>query len=599
MKRLSFLISLIMITSLLSACATPTPVEKVVTQIVKEEVEVTREVTKIVAGTPVVTTVVETKIVEKVITATPEKEEPKEPTVVIIGDPQSLEFLNVMYTQGGNSLWASKLAQRGLLWLDKEGNWVGEAAKEVPSVENGGIVGTSIIYHLREGLTFHDGSPLTTDDFKATWEAIMNPDNTPITRTGYEVIESIETPDDYTLKINFKEPYASWPNLFDFVFPRHVIEENSPGLDESEAMREPVGIGPWKVIEWKPGEYIEYAAFDDYWRGRPKIDRLIWRIIPSSEALVSALEAGEADIARSTPSSYMPHLRELEEQGILKLYPPLGGGMGSERYHMNPEVPIFQNRNVRLALQHAVDKQMIIDKVLEVDAIIPYPSEWNGNPYCNTELVDYEYDPDLSRQLLDEVGWKDEDGDGIREAHGVGYGGIEDGTPLSFVHTTTTESTRRENVQLVAQQMFKEIGVDMQIENRRSSILFTTWDQGGGWSHGDYEMGGWSDSIRTPEPEASQRYLCSEIASEDKPGGAQWMRYCNPEVDEFLLAQQKELDPVKRKELVWKAQELIHEEAYTIHLYRTLSDLAVSARLKNFENRPFVSFVGNVHELSW
>jgi peptide/nickel transport system substrate-binding protein len=598
MKQLSIVLCLAVIISLLAACGGGEP------QVVKETVIVEQTVkeTVIVEGTAqvvekVVTEVVE-KEVEKVVTATPAEEEEQEETFVIVGDPQSLEFLNVMYTQGGNSLLASKLAQRGLLWLDRDGNWVGEAAEEVPTVENGGIEGNSVTYHLREGLTFHDGSPLTADDFKATWEAIMSPDNTPITRTGYDKIESIETPDDLTLKVNFSEPYASWPILFDYVFPRQVIEENSPGLDESEAMREPVGIGPYKILEWRPGEYIEYEAFDGYWRGRPKIDKLIWRIIPSDEALVAALETGEADIARSTPSSFMPHLRELADQGILTLYPPLAG-MGSERYHMNPETPVFQNRDVRLALQHAIDKQKIIDEVLEVPAQLPVPSEWNGNPYANTELVDYEYNPELSMQLLDEVGWKDEDGDGIREAHGVGYGDIADGTPLSFVHTTTTESQRRENVQLVVQQMLKDIGVDMQIENRRSSILFTTWDQGGGWAHGDYEMGGWSDSIRTPEPEASQRFLCSEVPSDENPGGAQWMRYCNPEVDELLLAQQTEFDPAKRRELLWQAQQLIHDDAYTIHLYRTLSDQAVNANLKNFENRPYVAFVGNIHELEW
>jgi len=602
MKRLGLLFSLIMVASLLAACATPTPevVEKVVTQIVKETVKET----VIVEGTPEVvekevTKVVEkvvTTVVEKVVTATPE---PKEPTTVIVGDAQSLEFLNLMYTQGGNSLICSKMAQRGLLWLDREGNWIPEGATEVPSAENGGIVGTSIIYHLREGMTFHDGTPVTADDYKATWEAIMDPDNMPITRNGYDKIESIETPDELTLKINFMEPFASWPNLFDYVFPRQVLEENSPGLEESEAMRQPIGTGPWKVVEWKPDEYVEFEAFDDYWRGRPKIDRLIWRVIPSTEALVAALEAGEVDVTWSTPSDYMPRLRELAADGIIQLVPPIGGGVGSERYHMNPETAIFQNRNVRLALHHAIDKKMIIDKVLEVPAIIPYPSEWNGNPYVNTELVDYEYDPELAEQLLDEVGWRDEDGDGIREAHGVGYGDIADGTPFSFVHTTTTESTRRENVQLVVQQMYKDIGVEMTIENRRSSILFTTWGQGGGWSHGDYEMAGWADSIRTPEPEASQRFLCSEIASDENPGGAQWMRYCNPEVDALLLAQQTELDAAKRKELLWKAQELIHDDAYSIHLYRTVSETAINANLENFENRPFTSLAGNSHEWSW
>ena len=569
MKRLGLLISLLMVFALLVACAGAAP-----------------------AGGPAQESAADTA-------AEAPAAEDQEPTVVIVGNSQSLEFLNVMYTQGGNSLQASKLAQRGLLWLDRDGNWIGEGAAEVPSVENGGIVGNSIIYKLREGLTFHDGSPVTADDYKATWEAIMSPDNTPITRYGYDQIESIETPDPLTLKINYKGPFASWPILFDYVFPRHVIEENSPGLDESAAMRKPVGFGPWKVREWKPGEHIWYDAFDDYHRGRPKIDELVWRIIPNDEAIMAALEAGEVDVGYSTPSSYRTRLNELAEQGVIKMYPPYGGGRGSERYHMNPNVPVFQNRNVRLALHHAIDKEAIIEKVLEVNAEIPNPSEWHGNPYQHTELVEYEYNPDKARQLLEEVGWTDEDGDGIREAHGVGYGEIEDGTPLSFKHTTTTESKRREAVQLVVRQMMKDIGVDMVIENRRSSILFTTWDQGGGWAHGDYEMGGWSDGIRTPEPEASNRFLCNEIPFEENPGGAQWMLYCNPEVDTLLIAQQTEFDPEKRRELIWKAQELIHHDAYSIHLYRTLSDSAVSPILKGVEKRRFGGMMGNTEEWEW
>lgn len=566
MKRLSLLMSVVMIAAFMAVACVP-------------------------AAAPEARTGPEVK--------TSEKTEEGGRDMVIIGDPQSLEFLNVMYTQGGNSLNAAKLAQRGLLWIDPDGNWIPEAAKEVPSEANGGIQGNTIIYHLKEGLTFHDGSELTADDFEATWEAIMNPDNTPITRQGYKEIESIEIPDEYTLRVTFKEAYAPWRNLFDFVFPREVIEANTPGLDDSEAMREPVGIGPYEIVEWKPGEFIEYKAFDDYLRGRPKIDRLIWRIIPSSEALAAAIEAKEVDIARSSPSAYMPRLRKLAEQGVIDLVPPLGGGRGAERYHMNPEVPIFQDRRVRLALHHAIDRQRIIDDVLKVRAEIPVPSEWNGHPFVNPNLEPYEYDPDKARQLLDEVGWRDEDGDGIREAHNVGYGEIEDGTPLSFVHTTTTESKRRENVQLAIREMYKQVGIDMKIENRRSAILFTTWNQGGGWAHGDYEMGGWSDSVRTPDPDISDRFLCSEIPSEDNPGGSQWMHYCNPRVDELLLQQQKELDREKRKQLLWEAQEIIHQDAYSIYLYAQVRERAINADLKNYINAKFFPLAANAHEWSW
>ena len=132
---------------------------------------------------------------------------------VRLGMNQELEFLNVMYTQGGNSLEASKTAQRGLLFSDLPGAWVGELALEVPSVENGLVAadGSSVTYNLREGVTFHDGSDVTTADVKATWEAIMNPDNTPITRMGYDKIGSVDTPDDYTVVINFvKSILLAW-----------------------------------------------------------------------------------------------------------------------------------------------------------------------------------------------------------------------------------------------------------------------------------------------------------------------------------------------------------------------------------------------------
>ena len=592
MKRIGLLISLTMIASLLAACATPTP--QIVKEVVTQVVEVEKEVTRIVAGTPVVEKVVETKIVEveKVITATPE---PAKAKVVRLGMNQELEFLNVMYTQGGNSLQTSKSAQRGLLFLDCNGNWIPELATEVPTVQNGLVApdGTKITFNLRSGVTFHDGTPVTSADVKATWEAIMNPDNTPITRLGYNKIESIDTPDDLTVVLNFKEPFASWKILFDFVLPKHVIEENSPGLDESLAMRTPVGFGPFRIIQWKPGEFIEYEAFDDYWRGAPNIDRFFVVIYPSTEAELAALEVGEIDIAWGLRAANIPKLLELKDAGIINMLtnPPAGG----ERYAFNmdhSQVPIFADRRVRVALNHAVDKEAIVDKILHGYGEINPGTEWYGTPWA-ADLEPYEYDPDKAQQLLDEVGWRDEDGDGVREAHGVE--GFEDGTPFSFKHTTTSGVLQREQVQLLVQQMFKEVGVDMVIENKRTAECFGTWDMQGIWSHGFYEMGGWSHGLRVPDPEISNRFLCGDIASEENPGGAQWHRYCNPEVDELLIAAQTEFDDQKRNELLFKAQELMHEDLYAIYLFAGGNQYGVNRRLENFELCPFTVWFGNIH----
>ena len=135
-----------------------------------------------------------------------------------------------------------------MLFTDAESNWIGELATEVPTLENGGVSedGLTITYKLRDGVTWHDGEPVTSADVKATWEMIMNPDYAVITRFGYDRIGSVETPDPLTVVVNFAEPFASWPILFDAIIPKHVIDANADDLDNSEAMRQPVGFGPFR-----------------------------------------------------------------------------------------------------------------------------------------------------------------------------------------------------------------------------------------------------------------------------------------------------------------------------------------------------------------
>ena len=277
---------------------------------------------------------------------------------------EDIEFLNVLYTQGGNSLSSSKLAQRGLLFTDAESNWVGELATEVPTLENGGVSedGLTITYKLRDGITWHDGEPVTSADVKATWDMIMNPDYAVITRFGYDRIGSVETPDPLTVVVTFAEPFASWPILFDAIIPKHVIDANAADLDNSEAMRQPVGFGPFKIVDWKVGESIEYEAFDNYWKGRPKLDRLFIRILPSVDALMQAIEAKEIDIAWAMPASYVtadPRSRAAGNQARHSESRKRGAACHERRRRIGADL---RRKELRQALQHAVDKQQIIDE---------------------------------------------------------------------------------------------------------------------------------------------------------------------------------------------------------------------------------------------
>jgi peptide/nickel transport system substrate-binding protein len=305
------------------------------------------------------------------------------------------------------------------------------------------------------------------------------------------------------------------------------------------------------------------------------------------------VEAREIDIAWGLSTSLIPQLRELEDEGIdmVTVF-----GARYDIYTMNPDRPMFQDSRTRLAIHHAIDRQFLIDEQIFGEGVITN-SAWGGSPWENTGLVSYEFDPEQSRQLLEEAGWKDEDGDGIREAHGVE--GVEDGTPFTFLHLTWCGADQQADSQLYIQQMLKGIGIDMQVDCRRSAELFGTWSQGGIWSHGEFDMGGWVHGLRVPDPEISNRYLCSEIASEENPSGSQWHRYCNPKVDELLLAQAQEFDSEKRTELLFEAQEYMHEDAYMIYLFRSPRVYTVRSDLKNVVIHSFANLYWNPQEWEW
>jgi peptide/nickel transport system substrate-binding protein len=511
------------------------------------------------------------------------------PNSVTVGFWQDVAAINVFYTSQGNALSAAKLAQRGLLFVDEQSNWTPELAAEVPSLANGGVSpdGKTITFKLRRNVTWHDGQPVTSEDVKATWQAVMKPDHKVISRYGYDQIEAIDTPDPATAIIRFKQPFASWAVLFDAVMPKHILDA-TPNLDNSDFNKRPIGFGPFKVVEWVPGDRIVYEAFDGYWQGRPKIDRLFIRIYPSVEGLWQAIRAKEVDIGWSMPTDLVPEIRAAEAQGIALHSITIAN---PERYVMNADrekAPLFADKALRQALQHAVDKQTIVESLLFGLGRVGN-TEWDNSPWEHTGLPRYEFNPELAKQKLDAAGWR------------VGPDGIraKDGRRLSFEHTTTSGNSQRENVQLLVQQNFRDVGVEMSIANDRTTVLFASFGQGGRWARGEYQMGGWSHGLRMPDPDVANRYLCRDIASEQNPAGAQWYRYCNPEIDALMLQQAQELDLERRKAILFRIQEILQDEAYWIYLYNAPLIYTAPATLQGFKLQAFGNFYWSAHQWEW
>jgi peptide/nickel transport system substrate-binding protein len=506
--------------------------------------------------------------------------------VVTIVSGQNIQSINVLYTAAGLALSAAKMVQRGLLFYDEKDEFTGELAEAVPTLQNGGISqdGKTITYKLRQNVKWHDGKPVTAADVKFTWQAIMNPTSKVVSRYGYDLIDAVDTPDDATVVVRFKQPFAPWAILFDAIIPKHLLE-NEADLSQSEFNRKPIGFGPLKVNEWVSGDHITWDANPDYFRGGPRVDKVIMRFVPSSEAALNAVRAGEVEIGWGLNEPAIPQLRALEPQGIRTIIDVIPN---SHRYafDMNKEkAPIFADIKVRKAVALAINKQDLVDKLL-YGVTKPGRTEWDNTYWENTGLQPYPFAPDEAKKLLDEAGWVP-GSDGIR---------VKDGKRLSFAHSTYTGDQLMENVQLFVQRNLKDVGVEMSIKNVALATAFASYQAGGTWATAQYEMGGWLHGLRNPDPDLSFRFACTQIPSDTNPTGSQWYHYCNPEVDKLFAQQANIFDPAERKKVIDQIQKLIYDDYAVVYLYDYTSIYAVKAGLKNFEPHAWGNFYWNVQD---
>ncbi len=564
----------------------PIEVEKEVvrTVVVEKAVEVEKEVVrtvvveKAVEVEKVVTKVVE-KEVEVVVTATPVPRAPGEARDITITFFEEPDNLNPMYSGMWFSGVAMDLYLRGLWVYDENNQFVPELAAEVPSVENGGISadGKTITIKLRKGVTWHDGTPVTSKDLVFTWEAIMDEGNAPQSRYPYEdFVESVEAVDDYTAVVHFSEPYAGWwSDVFNRVLPEHIlgpVMESEGTLDNAEWNRAPVvGNGPFKFAEWVSGDHITLEAYDNYWRGKPRLDRVFIKIVPDAEAQMAAIETGDTDIGVFLSYADVPTIEALPDVEIQTVAYGYNEGWF---FNLDPETghPALQDKRVRRAIAMAVDRWKITDELL-LGLTQPPKTFWDGTAYASSKIQYIPYDPEGAKALLDEAGWVDTDGDGIRD---------KDGVKLELTHSTTAGRQVREDTQLVAQQMLADVGIGMVISNNSYDTMWNSFADDGPIATGQYDIAEWSDASY-PDPGTSAYYwLCSEIPSDENPEGGNWYGVCMDELDKLLQDQATVVDVTQRRAMFDRIQEIMHDEVFWLGIWNDPDLWSVNTRVKNF-----------------
>lgn len=466
-----------------------------------------------------------------VLIAVPAQAQGKSITVMWPQEPDTLSPLYTSMTYGGYSY---QLYLAGAWALNKELEPVPVLVTEVPSIDNGGISedGTTFTLHLKEGMTWSDGDPLDSADFKFTYDMILNDANAVATRNPYDRA-TLETPDATTVIISFEQPYAPWLGLFSFVLPEHVLRpafEAEGTLDTVAFNRAPsVSSGPYVFDVWEGGQFMRWQANDSYVLGRPIIDTMVTTFVVDEVAYNANLIAGDAHVGTFVAFSDVP---ALEEAGLFVEVIPSGYNEGwylntsPERAH-----PAMSDVRVRRAIAMAFDRDTF-NRDLNYGATYTPSSFWENTPFDNPDLTPYPYDPEAAAALLDEAGWVDTNGDGTRDKDG-------EELVLRFI---TNQRQIRIDLQAIAQQQLAEVGIGTELINYPSDIFFSGYAEGGPMSIGDYDIGELSTSPSTfPDPDTT-RFMCAEIPSDENPSGINDTYYCDPELDALFEAQASETD---------------------------------------------------------
>ena len=469
----------------------------------------------------------------------------------------------------------------GLVTTDEQMRIVPVLAAELPTLENGGVHlrpdgGMDVAWKLRPGVKWHDGQPHTSADVKFTVDAINKGDWKPESTDGFDRIASVDTPDSLTAVVHYKEVYA--PYLMQFfrgTLPKHVLD----GRDIDKANdynRNPLGTGPYRVAEWKTGEYIALEKVPGYWRGAeyPKIDRILFRFVSNTTTRINLLKSGEVHLVPLVP---WDKVREIEGVRGVRLNQVLGNGY--EHITLNEKrVPAFRDVRVRRALAQAIDRDLIVKTILDgrvstVNGPIQ-PLSWA----FDSSLSAIKFDTLRANALLDEAGWKRVQG-GVR---------TKDGKPLTFTLITQSGFAIRENVAQAIQQQLRAVGVDMHVQ------LIDGTSISGVWFSGNFDaMLHWWQSGADPE-------ITLFFAKDRTPPAGRNINYLEDDsLTAMLYASDRTVDQAKRKELLQRAQRRVAELMPEIPLYNTTKIDAVPAALEGFKGNPTnAGPFWNVHEWS-
>ena len=484
--------------------------------------------------------------------------------------------LNPHWATGTKEQEGSRIFYEPLAGWDADGNLYPVLASEIPTQQNGGLSadGKSVTWKLKRGVTWHDGQPFTADDVVFNWEFCKDPATSSSLISVYRDIVVTKV-DSHTVRVTFPKATPFWAEPFvgtsGMIIPRHLFKDYIGAKSREAPMNlKPVGTGPYKFVDFKPGDMVRAAAYENYHiANRPHFDA--FEMKGGGDAIGAAravLQTGEYDYAWNLQVED-EILKRLETGGRGKVNVVAGGNIefmqlnytdpwnevNGERAHHSTRHPAFQDKAVRDAMALLVDRQSVQDFIYGRTGVAT-ANFLNNPPRYRSPNMKFEFNVDKANQILDAAGWR-RGSDGIRAKGNV---------KLKFVYQTSVNAPRQKT-QAIVKDACSKAGIDLELKSVTASVFF-----GGDVANPDTYTKFWCDvqmyttTMTQPDPQVFMlQYTSWEFATKDnKWAGRNIVRWRNDEYDNLHKAAQGELDPVKRAAMFIRMNDLVCGDGYII-----------------------------------
>lgn len=417
--------------------------------------------------------------------------------------------------------------------------------------------GLTYTYTLRAGLTWSDGEPLTADDVVFTINTSRDQEwANHFSATGS--LDAVKV-DDRTVQVTTSVPDPRLPMLDAYILPEHVWgaipAEDITTYDALDG----VGSGPFTLVDWQSGQSFTLDRNPTWWGGEPYVDRIVFRLFTNADAMVAALRAGEIDAADNLTAAAFDDLG-----GAADIEPVAGQQGGFSELAMNGMAggigdghPALADLDVRHAIAMAIDKSVIVDRVLAGHGIVGGAMPVSPDPGWTPEIPEedrYDYDPVAANELLDAGGYADTDGDGVREMPGGGQ-------PLVLRYAERSESSVAASIREYVTGWLAEIGIGTEVS------VYDDGQLGEVVASGEYDLfvWGWSPYV-DPDPLLSY-FTCAQVTTDVSEIGWNDANWCDPEYDELYERQHVELDVDARRAIVHEMLALMYERGTYVVLF--------------------------------